>query len=196
MAGRGRPKGSTNKAAGGTQTRNRTAINWTLGDAVKVLSEGVDLEKVADIGKKFPILARGIAVDPVGVLAAITAPAISARKVAKMYEESLGMTSTEAAEDADIDDDEDDEEEAAPRKKKAAVTPAAPAKKRGRPKQVIEEEEDDDEDLDDLEDEDEDEAPPPKKKATTSKTKKKPVVVEEDDDEEDDDEDFFDDDDF
>lgn len=120
------------------------ARNYSIAEAVEILTHGEDLESIADIGKRYPLLAQKIAV--VGTkagesfvdLMSYMPEHVSANKVNSAIKRQL-----ENAEDSD-----DEEEEEAPKAKKAAKEQVKKTGKAGRPKKVEEDIEDDDDDAD------------------------------------------------
>ena len=118
------------------------ARNYSIAEAVEILTRGEDLEAIADIGKRYPLLAQKIAV--VGVkagesfvdLMSYMPEHVSANKVNSAIKRQLENTE-------DVEDE--DAEEEAPKK------PTKPEKvkktgKAGRPKKVDEDIEEDDDD--------------------------------------------------
>ena len=116
------------------------AINYTFGEAVKIIGEGKDTSAIADIGRRFPNAA---------ILAAkATCGGESAKFVimlAQAVPETITMRKVEAVLKRDVPDDAQepetvDEEPAAkeePKKaapKKAATEGDTPKRKRGRPR--------------------------------------------------------------
>lgn len=162
------------------------AKNWTIGEAARVIFEGVDVAAVTDIGRRFPlfsVLASKMNEAGIKMLEAMP-DYITARKAESALKGDVAVA-----------DEEDEVAEEKPAKKEKAKKEKAkkekPAKKA---KPVVE---DDDDDFDD--DDEEEEVKPAKKAkkavkpAKPEKKAKKPVI--EDDDDDDDDFDFDDDDD-
>ena len=119
------------------------ARNYSFAEAVEILVHGADLEAIADIGKRYPLLANKIA--KVGTkagedfveLAGFIPEHISANKV----NSSIKRLLEETADDAE---DDDEEEEAPKTKKSAKKEQVKKTGKAGRPKKVEEDIEDDD----------------------------------------------------
>lgn len=121
------------------------ARNYSIAEAAEIITRGEDLEAIADIGKRYPLLAQKLTV--VGTkageafvdLMSYMPEHVSANKVNSAIKRQL-----ENAEDAE--DDEDAEEDAP----KGKVEKTKKTGKAGRPKKVEEdiEEDDDEEDSD------------------------------------------------
>ena len=117
------------------------ARNYSIAEAAEIITHGEDLEAIADIGRRYPLLAQKLAV--VGTKAgeefvdimSFMPEHVSANKVNTSIKRQL-----ENAEDAEDDDESEDE---AP--KKAKKEDKVKTGKAGRPKKKVEEPEDDDE---------------------------------------------------
>ena len=88
------------------------AKNWTVGDAAKVIFEGVDVSAIMDIGKRFPLFAVACAkVDANGVKVLSAIPEyITVRKVEAILKGDV-------AESVDVESDESEEVAERPVKK-------------------------------------------------------------------------------
>ena len=88
------------------------AKNWTVGDAAKVIFEGVDVSAIMDIGKRFPLFAVACAkVDANGVKVLSAIPEyITVRKVEAILKGDV-------AESVDVESDENEEVAEKPVKK-------------------------------------------------------------------------------
>lgn len=89
------------------------ATNYTIKEAVKIVAEGKDLEKLADIGKRFPILAHKIAVvaakageDFIGLMNFMP-DYLTANKVNTAIKAVISGTSTESDEDTNDETSEE-----------------------------------------------------------------------------------------
>lgn len=127
------------------------AKNWTAAEAAKVIVEGTDIEAIADIGRRFPVISNKLARCNSAVV-----------EVMATLPEYITIRKMEAAFKNSSDDDEEVEVETeAPKKKekkaKKEEKPAkkAPKKEEKKKKPVVVDDDDDDDDFD-LDDDDED----------------------------------------
>ena len=126
------------------------AKNWTAAEAAKVIVEGTDIEAIADIGRRFPVISNKLARCNSAVV-----------EVMSTLPEYITIRKLEAAFKNSSDDEEEIEVEIeAPKKKeKKAKKEEKPAKKspkkEEKKKPVVVDDDDDDDDFD-LDDDDED----------------------------------------
>lgn len=114
------------------------AKNYSLAEAVQVLLENEDTAAIADIGRRYPLLAVKItrvavkAGEEFGDLMQFMPENLSANKINGTIKKALEDAGEEEydEEDADVEDDGDEEEEEAPKAKKAAKAPAKAAGKK------------------------------------------------------------------
>ena len=106
------------------------AKNYSFAEAVKVIAEGKDFESIADIGRRFPILANKIAVvtakagqDAVD-LASFIPEHVTANKVNTMIKNALESGETESEEEATSEEDFEE----APKATKKSEAPKATKK--------------------------------------------------------------------
>lgn len=124
------------------------AKNWTAAEAAKVIVEGTNIEAIADIGRRFPVISNKLARCNSAVV-----------EVMATLPEYITIRKLEAAFKNSSDDEEEIEVEIeAPKKKKAKkeekkIEKKAPKKEKKKP--VVVEDDDDDDDFD-LDDDDED----------------------------------------
>ena len=113
------------------------AKNYSLAEAVQVLLENEDTAAIADIGRRYPLLAVKItrvavkAGEEFGDLMQFMPENLSANKINGTIKKALEDAGEEEydEEDADVEDDGDEEEEA-PKAKKAAKAPVKAAGKK------------------------------------------------------------------
>lgn len=124
------------------------AKNWTAAEAAKVIVEGTDIEAIADIGRRFPVISNKLARCNSAVVEVMAA-----------LPEYITIRKLEAAFKNSSDDEEEIEVETeAPKKKaKKEEKPAkkSPKKEEKKKKPVVVDDDDDDDDFD-LDDDDED----------------------------------------
>lgn len=83
------------------------ATNYTIKEAVKIIAEGKDMEQLADIGKRFPVLAHKVAVvaakagEDFVSLMSFMPDYLTANKVNTAIKAAIAGTSTESDEDTD-----------------------------------------------------------------------------------------------
>lgn len=119
------------------------AKNWTAAEAAKVIVEGTDIEAIADIGRRFPVISNKLARCNSAVV-----------EVMATLPEYITIRKLEAAFKNSSDDEEEIEVETeAPKKKaKKKEKPAKKAPKKEEKKKkpvVVDDDDDDDFDLDD-----------------------------------------------
>ena len=116
------------------------AKNWTAAEAAKVIVEGTDIEAIADIGRRFPVISNKLARCNSAVV-----------EVMATLPEYITIRKLEAAFKNSSDDEEEVEVETeAPKKKEKK------AKKEEKKKKPVVVDDDDDDDDFDLDDDDED----------------------------------------
>ena len=125
------------------------AKNWTAAEAAKVIVEGTDIEAIADIGRRFPVISNKLARCNSAVV-----------DVMATLPEYITIRKLEAAFKNSSEDEEEVEVEIeAPKKEKKAKKeekPAKKAKKEEKKKKPVVVDDDDDDDDFDLDDDDED----------------------------------------
>lgn len=96
----------------------RMAVNYSIGQAFDVIAKGEDVEAIADIARRFPMVAihcaklTGVA-DVAGPLLGAIPAYVSARKVEKAFK----VGASEDVEDAEETEAEPEEEKPAPKKR-------------------------------------------------------------------------------
>lgn len=125
------------------------AKNWTAAEAAKVIVEGTDIEAIADIGRRFPVISKLARCNSAVVEVMATLPEyITIRKLEAAFKNS-----------SDDEEEVEVETEAPKKKEKKAKKEEKPAKKapkkEEKKKPVVVDDDDDDDDFD-LDDDDED----------------------------------------
>ena len=116
------------------------AKNWTAAEAAKVIVEGTDIEAIADIGRRFPVISNKLARCNSAVV-----------EVMATLPEYITIRKLEAAfKNSSEDEEEIEVETEAPKKKEKK------AKKEEKKKKPVVVDDDDDDDDFDLDDDDED----------------------------------------
>lgn len=126
------------------------AKNWTAAEAAKVIVEGTDIEAIADIGRRFPVISNKLARCNSAVI-----------DVMEAIPEYITIRKLEAAFKSTSENEEEIEVETAPKKEKKTEKkvkeekPVKKAPKKEKKKPVVIDDDDDDDfdfDLDDDED--------------------------------------------
>lgn len=120
------------------------AKNWTAAEAAKVIVEGTDIEAIADIGRRFPVISNKLArCNPAVVKVMAALPEyITIRKL-----EAAFKNSSEDEEEVEVEIEAPKKEKKAKKEEKPAKK--APKKEEKKKKPVVVDDDDDDFDLDD-----------------------------------------------